>query len=213
MLVGILASVMSTIAAFLNSISTLFTMDVYKKWINKNADERTLVRVGTIATFVLMLFSVFYSPLVGIIGGGIFNYFQMVASYIAVPIATVFLVGILWKRATSIASLTVMIAGIPIGISVAWLVPHVFAENAIERFSLDNFFITSAMGHVICVIIMVVVSLFTEPRPVESIAPLLFSKDKLFLPKDEPQRPFLQSVGLWWAIFVLMYVILYIKYW
>src|SRR5690606_32816037 len=45
-LVGILATVMSTVAAFLNSISTLFTYDVYKKWINPGADDQRLVRVG-----------------------------------------------------------------------------------------------------------------------------------------------------------------------
>ena len=96
-LVGILASVMSTISAFLNSISTLFTLDVYKKWINPEADEKKLVTVGTYATLFLMIFSVLYSPFIGIIGGGIFNYFQMMASYLAVPIATVFLLGVLWK--------------------------------------------------------------------------------------------------------------------
>ena len=120
-LVGILSSVMSTISVFLNSISTLFTLDVYKKWINRDADEKTLVKVGTIATLVLMLFSVLYSPLVGIIGGGIFNYFQMLASYLAVPIATVFLLGVLWKRATPASALTVMLAGIPLGIEPASL--------------------------------------------------------------------------------------------
>ena len=212
-LVGILASVMSTISAFLNSISTLFTMDVYKKWINKTADEKKLVKVGTIATFVLMIFSVMYSPLVGLIGGGIFNYFQMLASYIAVPIATVFLIGILWKRATPAAAFAVLVAGIPIGVIVAWLVPHVFSAELIKQYSLDNYFINSAMAQVVCVAVMIAVSLVTRPKPVETIAPLMFSRDKIFLPKDEPKRPFFQSIPFWWTIFVLMYVILYIKYW
>ena len=84
-LVGILSSVMSTIAALLNSISTLFTMDIYKKWVHKEADEHELVKVGTIATFVLMVFCIAYSPFVGKLGGSIFNYFQTGAAYFAVP--------------------------------------------------------------------------------------------------------------------------------
>lgn len=212
-LVGILSSVMSTISAFLNSISTLFTLDVYKKWINRNADEKTLVKVGTIATFVLMLFSVLYSPLVGIIGGGIFNYFQMLASYLAVPIATVFLLGVLWKRATPASALTVMLAGIPLGIVVSRLIPFVFSAETVKAFSLDNFFVTSGFTQVVCVVLMVTVSFFTEPKPIEAISPLLFSKDKVRLPENEPKRPFYQSVGFWWSVFVLMYVFLYIKYW
>jgi len=108
-LVGILATVMSTIAAFLNSISTLFTLNVYKKWINPNADEKKLVRVGSLATCLLMLFSICYSPWIGVIGNNIFNYFQSIATYVAVPVATVFLFGIFWKRTTPVAALTVLL--------------------------------------------------------------------------------------------------------
>ncbi|MHC4444035.1 MAG: sodium:solute symporter family transporter [Planctomycetota bacterium] len=213
MLIGILASVMSTIAAFLNSISTLFTMDVYRKWINPQADEKTLVKVGTIATLVLMLFGVGYSPLVGIIGGGIFNYFQSVASYIAVPIATVFLLGILWKRATSQAAFVVMLAGIPIGACIAWLIPYLFAQEVVARYSLDNFFINAGITQIVCVLLMIAVSLATAPKPVGSIAPLMFTKDKLFLPQGDLIKPWYQSIWFWWTIFVLMYIVLYILLW
>ena len=212
-LVGILSSVMSTISAFLNSISTLFTLDVYKKWINKDAGEKELVRIGTIVTLFLMFFSVLYSPFVGIIGGGIFNYFQMLASYLAVPIATVFLVGILWKRATPASALTIMISGIPLGIFISWFMPLVFAESTVNRFSLDNFFVSSGISQAVCIVIMVLVSFFTTPKPIEEISPLLFSKETVFLPKNEPARPVLQSVWLWWCIFATVYVLLYIKFW
>jgi SSS family solute:Na+ symporter len=212
-LVGILATVMSTISAYLNSISTLFTFDVYKKWINPAASEKKLVTVGTIATLILMIFSVLYSPLVGIIGGGIFHYFQMLASYLAVPIATVFLIGILWKRATPVSALTVMIVGIPLGILIAWLIPQIFAAETVARYSLDNFFVNSGITQAFCVALMIGVSLFTRPKPVESISSLMFKKETIFLPPDEPKRPFSQSIWLWWGIFVVVYVVLYIKLW
>jgi solute:Na+ symporter, SSS family len=212
-LIGILASVMSTISAFLNSISTLFTLDVYKKWIRPRAGERELVKVGTIATLVLMVFSVLYSPMVGIIGGGIFHYFQMFASYIAVPIATVFLVGVLWKRATPAAALAVMLVGIPLGFAVSWVMSHAFPPETVARYSFGNFFITSGFTQILCVLIMIVVSLFTRPKPVESISTLLLKRETLFLPENEPKRTGLQSFWLWWGLFAAIYILLYIYLW
>lgn len=212
-LVGILSSVMSTISAFLNSISTLFTFDVYRAWIRKNADERELVKVGIIATFILMIFSVLYSPLVGVIGGGIFNYFQMMASYIAVPIATVFIGGIFWKRSTSAAALTVMIAGIPIGIAVSHFLPNLFGPAAAQQLSLDNFFVASGVTEAILLVLLIAVSLSTQPKPIEQIEHLMFSRSMISLPATEPARPFVQSVGFWWSIFAVTYIALYIMFW
>ncbi len=213
MVVGILSSVMSTISAYLNSISTLITYDVYRKWINNAASDRQLVRVGMFSTLVLMVFSILYSPLIGRMGG-IFNYFQMAASYLAVPFATVFLFGMFWKRATPAAALTVIIVGVPIGILIRYaFVPLFFSASMIEAYSLDNFFVLSGVNQMVCSIIMVAVSLCTEPRPFAEISSLLWSAKHLRLPPGEPRRPLLQSVGFWWVVFMLFYIFIYIVFW
>ena len=212
-LVGVLSSIMSTIAAFLNSVSTLITFDVYQKWIDPDATDKQLVRVGLVATVALMLFSVLYSPVIEHMGG-IFIYFQAAASYLAVPIATVFLFGIFWRRSTPAAALTVLVAGIPMGVVVAVLlgaiplagtqrVLPILPSHVIDAYSLDNFFVEAGITQVLCSVLMVVVSLFTVPRPADEVAPLLWSKDMIRLPKGEPNRPFFQSVGFWWAVFVI----------
>ncbi len=213
MLVGILSSVMSTISAYLNSISTLFTFEVYKKWISPGATEKETVRVGIWTTLFLMIFSVFYSPLVGMIGGGIFNYFQSLASYLAVPIATVFLLGVFWKRATAAASLTILIGGIPLGLLITWVIPRLFESQIVSRYSLDNFFIISGITHIFCILIMIVVSLGSQPRKKSEISPLLFSQSILRLPSGEQQRTFVQSVGFWWSVFAATYIAFYWIYW
>ncbi len=213
-LIGILASVMSTISAFLNSISTIFTMNVYKRWFDRAADEKKLVRVGTIATCILMIFSILYSPFIETLGGGIFNYFQTLASYITVPLATVFLLGVLWKRATSAAALTVLLAGVPIGLLVSTvLVPLCFEPATIKAYSLDNAFVNGAMTQIICVILMIVVSLVTKPKTRQDVAVLTFSLDKLYLPPSDPKRPFYQKICLWWSVFVVFYIGLYWWLW
>lgn len=213
-LIGVLASVMSTISALLNSISTLFTMDVYKRWIEPAASERRLVTVGTIATCALMIFSIAFSPCIGFLSGGIFDYFQTLASYVTVPLATVFLLGVLWKRATAAGAFTVLVAGIPLGLLVAkFFVPYFFEQETIKAWSLDNPFVNGAITQVFCIILMIGVSLITRPLSADEVRPLTFSFDKLRLPADEPSRPLFARVSFWWTIFVLVYIGIYIWLW
>lgn len=212
-IVGILATVMSTVAAFLNSISTLFTYDVYKKWINKTADDKQLVRVGMWCTFGLMAFSVLYAPVIGKLGG-IFIYFQSLSTYLAVPVATCFLAGMFWKRATATASITVLLIGIPLGAFIQLvLVPNVFADHIIHAYSLDNFYVVGGITQLFCVVIMIVVSLNTKPRAVSEISSLVWSPRLLKLPFNETERPWWQSVWLWWGLMATIYIILYILWW
>ena len=218
---------MSTIAALLNSISTLITFDVYKKWFRPNASDTELVKVGTFATLALMIFSVIYAPAIEHLGG-IFMYFQAVATYLAVPVATVFLFGIFWKRSTPAAALVVLLAGIPCGVFIGILfgaIPlqeilpwtkhflPIVPQSMIDQYSLDNFFVESGINQAVCSVLMVAVSLITHARRVEEIRSLTWTWDILFLPKDEPRRPFFQSVVFWWTMFVLFYVSLVFYLW
>ena len=223
MVVGILAGVMSTIAALLNSISTLFTYDVYKKWINPHADDKRLVKIGTITTFALMFFSIIYAPQIQRMGG-IFVYFQTAASYFAIPIASVFLMGMFWRRTTPAAALTVILCGIPCGMLMDWyimegrplvvggltLIPQLIPTSFVEAWNTKNVFVCSGFNQLFLMLLMVVVSLFTRPRLEAEIRPLMWSVDKFFLPDGEPKRPLLQSVGLWFVLLSLIYFLIYV---
>ena len=212
-LIGTLATVMSTTAAFLNSISTLFTYDVYKKWINKNADDKKLVRIGGITTLSLMVFSILYAPVIEKFGG-IFLYFQSLSTYLAVPVATCFLFGMFWKRATPAAALTVMIVGIPLGALIQLvIIPLLFSKATIAAYSLTNFYVTGGITQFFCAVIMIVVSLYTRPRAVNEIRSYLWTTRLLRLPENEPRRPWWQSVGLWWGLIAVVYTIFYIILW
>ena len=212
-LVGILASVMSTISAFLNSISTLFTYDVYKKWIDKGANDKKLVKVGVISTFGLMIFSVLYAPVIGKLGG-IFIYFQTASTYLAVPVATCFLFGMFWERTTPAAALTVMIGGIPLALlNQMVIIPWLFTPDIIHKYSLTNFYVSSGITQFFCVIIIVVVSLYTKPKKNEEIASLIWSRRLLKLPANEAPRSLWQSVWLWWCIMLILYTIFYYMWW
>jgi len=222
LVVGILAGVMSTISALLNSISTLFTYDVYKKWISPQAGDKRLVVVGTVTTLALMFFSIGYAPQIQRMGG-IFIYFQTAASYFAVPIASVFLMGMFWKRTTPAAALTVIIAGIPFGMLMDWyimegrpltvggltLIPQFIPVGFIEAWNTKNVFVCSGFNQLFMMLLMVGVSLFTPAKPEAEIRPLMWSVDKFFLPRGEPKRNLFQGVGFWFVLLSTIYFAVY----
>ncbi len=223
MVVGILAGVMSTISALLNSISTLFTYDVYKKWINPRADDKRLVMIGSVTTLALMLFSIGYAPQIQRMGG-IFIYFQTAASYFAVPVASVFLLGMFWKRTTPAAALTVIVAGIPCGMVLDWyilegqpltvggltLIPQLLSTGFVTAWNTKNIFVCSGVNQVFLMLLMVVISLCTQPKPEAEIRPLMWGVDKFFLPPGEPKRNLFQGVGVWFVILSFLYFTIYV---
>lgn len=212
-LVGTLATIMSTTAAFLNSISTIFTFDVYKKWVNKEASDKKLVKVGIYTTLSLMIFSIFYAPVIENFGG-IFLYFQSLSTYLAVPVATCFIFGMFWKRATPSAALTVMIVGIPLGLLIQlFFIPSLFSSETIATYSLTNFYVTGGITQFFCALLMVGVSLNTKPRELSEIHMLLWTPKMLQLPDDEKKRVWWQSVWFWWGIMVAIYGTVYYFLW
>lgn len=212
-LVGILAVVMSTVSAFMNSISTLFTYDIYKKWINQKATDRQLVKIGMWCTFVLTAFSVLYAPVIDKLGG-IFIYFQSLSTYLAVPVATCFLAGVFWKRATSTAAFVVLVIGIPLGAFIQHIaIPSLVPTDLITTYGLDNFYVTGGITQFFCVLIMIGVSLFTKAKEYNQIKGLLWTPKLIMLPEGETVRPWWQSVWLWWGLMAAIYGVAYVLWW
>jgi len=95
---GMIAALMSSLASLFNSVSTLFTVDVYQK-LNPAASPRRLVTVGRTTTVVMTALGLLWLPIMkSISGGGLYQYIQSVQSFLAPPIVAVFLTGLLWKR-------------------------------------------------------------------------------------------------------------------
>jgi len=110
------AAVISSLASMFNSTSTLFTMDIYKKYINKDADDRKLVNVGRIVSFTsLVIAAIAVKPLLGGLDQA-FQYIQEYSGFIYPGIITVFGFGLLWKRASGKAAVWTAIATIPLGV-------------------------------------------------------------------------------------------------
>ncbi|MCH5175708.1 MAG: sodium/sugar symporter [Prevotellaceae bacterium] len=119
------AAIISSLASMFNSTSTLFTMDIYKKYINKGATDKTLVNVGRIvAVAALVIAAIAVKPLLGGLDQA-FQYIQEYSGFIYPGIITVFGLGLLWKRASSTAAVWTAIITIPLGVLFKIFLPDV----------------------------------------------------------------------------------------
>jgi solute:Na+ symporter, SSS family len=110
---GLLAALMSSLASVFNSCSTLFTVDIYKK-LRPEASEKKLLRTGRIATGFVVVLGIIWIPIMQNISGVLYEYLQSVQSYIAPPIAAVFLLGISYKRINSRGAMTTLVVGLAV---------------------------------------------------------------------------------------------------
>ncbi len=135
---GLMAALMSSLASVFNSCSTIFTIDIYKK-LRPNESENKLLNIGKIATAVIVILGIIWIPIMEKIGGGVmYQYLQNVQSYIAPPVAAVFLLGILWKRVNSKAAITTLMAGLILLIlrlgSEIYFQPEISSNQIVDGF-------------------------------------------------------------------------------
>ncbi|MCJ7680725.1 MAG: sodium:solute symporter [Candidatus Aminicenantes bacterium] len=179
---GLLAALMSSLAAVFNSCSTLFTMDIYKK-IRPDASEKRLVFVGRVATAAVVVCGIAWIPLMKFISGELYHYLQSVQSYLAPPITAVFLLGLFWKKINAKGAVSALIGGFIIG--MLRLVLELGKEHLsgfLYQFASINFLYFCIFLFLISIAIMVVVSMLTEAPNFEKIRGLTYattvSKDK-----------------------------------
>lgn len=105
------AAVVASLAGKANSISTIFTLDIYKKKINIDADEGKMVQVGKITVIVAMLLAVLIAPFLGIDKKGGFEFIQEYTGFVSPGIFAMFILGFFWKKTTSNAALFATVGG------------------------------------------------------------------------------------------------------
>ncbi len=172
---GLLAALMSSLAAVFNSCSTLFTMDIYKK-LKPQSTEKTLVLVGRIATGVVVVCGILWIPLMKFISSELYHYLQSVQAYFAPPIFSVFLLGIFWKKINSKGAITALIGGFVIG--MLRLVAELFKAKLggwLYTFANINFLYFCVYLTLLCIGTMIVVSMFTRPPNYEKIQGLTYA--------------------------------------
>lgn len=115
------AAVVASMAGKANSISTIFTLDIYKKYLNTNATEKQLVSVGRIAIIGAMVLAIVIAPFMGIDKKGGFEFIQEYTGYVSPGIFSLFILGFFWKRTTSNAALFALIGGVSFSILTKYI--------------------------------------------------------------------------------------------
>ncbi len=112
---GLIAALMSSLSSVFNSCSTLFTMDIYQKK-HPETSKKNLVRVGQLATVIMIILGMLWVPVLQSLDGGLFEKLQSLQAYIAPPVAAVFLMGILNRKVNAKGAKAALLVGAGIGV-------------------------------------------------------------------------------------------------
>jgi len=177
---GLLAALMSTVAAALNSTATLASSDILKR-IKPDTPDKTLVWVGRITAVVVILLSMAWSTQ-GERFGSIFEAINKIPMMFAPAITTIFLMGVFWKRGTKEAALTALLLNM--GVGVVYLlfdIPIIGTTKIVaERWDLP-FMLVGGIFFVMCLIAYILVSLCTAAPSPEKLKDLVWQHPLDFL--------------------------------
>lgn len=109
------AAIVSSLASMLNSTSTIFTMDIYKQYINPNANNKQTVNTGRISAAVALIIAALIAPMLGGLDQA-FQYIQEYTGVVSPGILAVFMLGLFWKKTTNRGAIYGVLASIPIAL-------------------------------------------------------------------------------------------------
>ncbi len=205
------AAIVASLAGKINSISTIYTLDVHKKYIQKSASDRQQVNVGRIAVFAAMVLAVLFTwdDLLGIGGVGGFTYIQKYTGFISPGIFAMFFLGMFWKRTTGTAALVGIVSGFVLSVLFNEFAPALFGNETFLYTAYPNndgvyeipFLICMGLSFLFTMILMIGVS-FAGPK----VNPKAFELDTEMF-KLKPQTTILIVITL------LVIFALYAKFW
>jgi SSS family solute:Na+ symporter len=179
---SLLSALMSSLASLFNSSATLFTVDIYEK-LRPNRSERHLVRVGRIATGVVVGFGLLWIPIMKAISErstGLYDYLQNVQGFLAPPITAVFLLGIFNKRINRHGAFWGLVIGFFLGMTKLTLQSltqsgAITAAGLIGAIGQFNGYYFSGVLFLVSVVLIVAISYSTDPEPEEKLRGLTWT--------------------------------------
>ncbi|MCX5283841.1 MULTISPECIES: sodium:solute symporter family protein [unclassified Streptomyces] len=168
---GLLAAFMAGMAANVSSFNTVFTTDIWARYVVKDREDAYYVRFGRGITVIGVLASMGTAFLASSFSN-IMSYLQTLFSFFNVPMFVVFIVGMFWKRASVKSGFWGLLAGT----TAAMVNYFVFYKQGIIGFPSDQGanFVSAIAGFVAGAVVMVAVSLFTAPKPAEELEGLVY---------------------------------------
>ncbi len=202
-LAGLIAAMMSSLDSGLNSVSTLVTMDFYKK-AKPQSSPQHLMKVGRIITAIVMILAVLWAPQIGTFTK-LWDYLQQTLAWFSPPVVALFVFGIFSKRVNNQGALACIVIGLLITVFII--------SNQVFGFGikLPNFLYTAGIHFGLSALALIVVSLITAPPPPEKLESKIWTVET-FRAETESLRDLVwyknyryQGVGLVLLVGVILY--------
>jgi solute:Na+ symporter, SSS family len=205
---GLLAAMSSSISATMNSASTLVTMDFVRN-VKPGLKGKQLVRIGQLATIVLVSISAWWAPQIDRFGS-LFEYLQMVLGFIAPPVVATFLLGLFWKRSNANGAFVSLVSGFVIALFL--FLSQIYDLS--ETINSIHFLHKAPLLMLACMLINVVVSLATPPPLEHQIKDMIWS-GKIFRAEtlELQYLPWYKNYRVLSVILLVITAIIVIWYW
>jgi SSS family solute:Na+ symporter len=211
---ALMAGFMSGMAGNVSAFATVWTYDIYQPLIRKQAPDEHYVSVGRWATVLGVCVSIGAAYLV-MHAAGIMDYVQALFTFFIAPLFAVILLGMFWKRTTAAGGFWGLLLGIVSSVSMfLWVridpsALSIIALSPDAKSMAENLY-RGLWCFIIAITVMVVVSLFTTPKPVEQLDGLVYGATRL--PEQPPVR-FYGNQWFWASVVVVIFVALNILFW
>lgn len=210
-LAALTAAIVASLAGKANSISTIFTLDIYKKYINKNAEDKKLVSIGRLTILIAIILSVAltWKDLLGINAEGGFKFIQKYTGFISPGVFAMFILGMFWKRTTGTAAIVGLLTGFFLSVVFNNYAPAWFGNETLLYTAYPNgkggfeipFLICMGLSFGFTMLAMIVLSL-AGPK----VSPKAFELDKSMF-KVAPSTLVLIVITL------MLIALLYVRLW
>lgn len=184
---GLLAAFMAGMAANISAFNTVFSYDLYGAYLVKGKSDDHYLRVGRLATVAATFIAIFTASFAANFSN-IMEYLQALFGFFNAPLFATFILGMFWKRMTPTAGWAGLIAGTLSAVTVA-----VLSENGLSELSVGVIpvsgqgaaFLAASVAFVVDIVVSVVVTMVTKPKPAEQLVGLVYSET----PKEQRTDP------------------------
>ncbi|MFZ0821456.1 MAG: sodium:solute symporter family protein [Candidatus Acidiferrales bacterium] len=211
---ALMAGFMSGMAGNVSAFATVWTYDIYRAFIKKDAEDRHYVTMGRWCTILGILISIGTAYVV-MQFASIMDYVQALFSFFIAPLFGTVLLGMLWKRATPAAGFWGLLAGTLSSIGMwAWVqLDHralsYIALSSSAKDMAENMY-RGLWSWLICVGVTVAVSMFTRPKPLSELSGLVYGATEL---PSEGHLPLYKRPIFWACIVIVIFFVLNIVFW
>jgi SSS family solute:Na+ symporter len=168
---GLLAAFMAGMAANVSAFNTVFTVDLWETYVAKDRPDHYYVSIGRLATVAAVILAIF-TALIAAQFSNIMDYLQTLFGFFNAPLFATFILGMFWKKMTPTAGWVGLVMGTLTAVFV-WLL----SKNGVFTLAgQGTAFVAAAAGFVIDIVVSVLVSLWTKPKPAEELVGFVYSE-------------------------------------